>query len=66
METVVSVPRDFYDGIVSIREALLEYSVDEDAVEEVLDEIERLIVDALEQSESDTGEGLQGEKPSPK
>jgi len=64
MEDTESVPRDFWDGIVSIREVLLDYGVNENVVEELLDKIERLIVEALEQNESDSGEGSQDEKPS--
>ena len=65
MEEVESVPRDFWEGIVSIREVLLDYGVEESAVEELLDEIERLIAEALRETESDTAESSQGEKDSP-
>jgi hypothetical protein len=65
-ETTESVPRDFYDGIVSIREALLDYGLDEDAVEQVLDQIESIIVEALEQVEGDTDSNSQDDKSSSK
>jgi hypothetical protein len=65
-QTTESVPRDFYDGIVSIREALLDYDLDEDAVEQVLDQIESIIVEALEQVESDTDSSSLGDKSSSK
>lgn len=66
MEDTESVPRDFYEGIVSLRDALFDYGLDEDVVEAVLDAIETIIAEALEQNEGDTGEGSQDEKPSSK
>ncbi len=65
MEDMEGVPRDFWDGMVSIRDVLLDYGVSEDAVEELLDEIERLILEALREAESDIAEGSQDEKDSP-
>jgi hypothetical protein len=65
MQEAESVPRDFWDGIVSIREQALDYGVEESAVEEMLDEIERLILEALREAESDTDESSQDEKDSP-
>jgi hypothetical protein len=65
MEEMESVPRDFWDSIVSIREVLSDYGVEESAIEELLDEIERLILEALRDSEGDTAESSQNEKDSP-
>jgi hypothetical protein len=65
MQEAESVPRDFWDGIVSIRETALDYGIGESAVEEMLDEIERLILEALREAESDTIESSQDEKDSP-
>lgn len=66
MEEAESVPRDFWDGIVSIREVLLGYGVEENAAEALLDEIEALILEALEQIEGDTAESSRDEKTSSK
>ena len=66
MEDTQTVPRDFYEGIVSLRDALFDYGLDETVVEAVLDEIEAIIAEALEQNEGDTGEVSQDEKPSSK
>jgi radical SAM superfamily enzyme YgiQ (UPF0313 family) len=65
MKEIESVPRDFWDGMVSIRDVLPDYGVSETAVEELLDEIERLIIEALRDSEGDTAESSQDEKDSP-
>lgn len=65
MKEIESVPRDFWDGMVSIRDVLPDYGVSETAVEELLDEIERLIIEALRDSEGDTAESSQDEKGSP-
>ena len=65
MQEEEAVPRDYWPGIVSIREVLLDDGVAEDVVEELLDEIERLIVEALRETERDTAESSQDEKGSP-
>jgi len=65
MESVDSAPRDFWGGIVSIREVLLDFGVGEDATEELPDEIERLILEALRETESGTAESSQDEKDPP-
>ena len=65
MQDPESVPRDFWDGMVSIRDVLLDYGVGENAVEELLDEIERLIIEALRDIDGDTAESSQDEKDSP-
>lgn len=66
METNEGIPRDFYEGVVSIRGAFLDYGLSEAEADQALDEIEAIILEALEQSEGDTGEGSQDEKPSSK
>jgi hypothetical protein len=65
MQEEESVPRDFWEGIVLIRDVLPDYGVSEGAVEQLLDEIERLILEALREAESDTAESSQDEKDSP-
>jgi hypothetical protein len=42
------LPRDFYDGIVSIKNELEEYGVPDEDVENALDSIEEIIIDAME------------------
>ncbi len=52
------LPRDFYDGIVSIRTELQEYGVPDENIEDALDSIEEIIIDAMEHcsEESDADE----------
>lgn len=42
------LPRDFYDGIVSIKNELEEYGVPDEDIENALDSIEEIIIDAME------------------
>ena len=42
------LPRDFYDGIVSIKTELEEYGVPDEDIENALDSIEEIIIDAME------------------
>ena len=45
------IPRSFYPGISSIREAALEYNIPEVAIDDMLDRVEKEIVDCLNQQE---------------
>jgi len=46
------IPRDFYDGVTSIREAFLDFDVEEDIVEEALDQIEDIIAETVRDNET--------------
>ena len=42
------LPRDFYEGVLSIKNELEEYGVPDEYIENVLDSIEEIIIDAME------------------
>jgi CBS domain containing-hemolysin-like protein len=46
-EDLESLPRDFYEAIVEIRDNLDDFGVPESVIEETLDTIELLIIEAL-------------------
>ena len=42
------LPRDFYEGVLSIKNELEEYGVPDEYIETVLDSIEEIIIEAME------------------
>jgi hypothetical protein len=63
-EVEIALPREFYEAIVLIKDALGDFGVPDDIIEGFLDQIEELILKALECAEensssedSEDGEG---------
>jgi C4-type Zn-finger protein len=55
-EEETALPREFYEAIVLIKEALDDFGVPEDIAEGFLDQIEGLILKALDCAEEDSFE----------
>ncbi len=51
-----SMPREFYPGILSIREAAMECDIPETSIEEMLDKVEQEIMDCLSEQDEEEEE----------